>query len=445
MSDEQLHDLAVAVRRRTDALPATPVPWAALERGHRNRLRRRASVAAAGAVAAVAGLLVAVTGVLGGPTTSQEDVAPAGPWPGDPGLAEGSAWARDLHRGVENTCGYESGGGESRVLYADDVAGARIALVRARPAAGDRAVMYCWYTGPAGAPAAAMDMQSGNDATPAYAVLLPLPPGATEATALTLGPPGADLTVWSHDDVTRDGRAVSPRVTGRETAPGVYTARLPVPFNHARVELRGLPGGDHWSDYVSNSDVRPPPLDDAAWWTVAAPGARGDDAAGPPDKLLIGTIYQELALPSQIPGARVLWSQAVGAERHSLLALRAPAGGWAVTAVVTRPRQTFPDGGYSEGSTVLSAEPRPDGDLSRLAFAWYATGDRLGVVGPPQATAVRLTTPSTQPWTVPLPGGAGAVRAVGVRSVEFLDAAGQGLGRVDVSAPWNPDVRLHRR
>jgi hypothetical protein len=37
------------------------------------------------------------------------------------------------------------------------------------------------------------------------------------------------------------------------------------------------------------------------------------------------------------------------------------------------------------------------------------------------------------------------VRAVGVRSVEFLDAAGQELGRVDVSAPWNPDVRLHRR
>jgi hypothetical protein len=37
-----------------------------------------------------------------------------------------------------------------------------------------------------------------------------------------------------------------------------------VPFNHARVELRGLPGGD-WSEYVSNDEVQPPPLDDAAW------------------------------------------------------------------------------------------------------------------------------------------------------------------------------------
>jgi hypothetical protein len=156
--------------------------------------------------------------------------------------------------------------------------------------------------------------------------------------------------------------------------------------------------------------------------TTAAPGARGDAAADPPDQLLISTVYNELALPSQIPGARVLWSQAVGVDRHSVLALRAPSGGWAVTAVVTRPRQTFPDGSYSEGSSVLAAEPWPDGDPARLSLAWYLAGDRLGVAGPPQATGVRLTTPGTDSRTVPLPGGAGMVRAVGVRSVEFLDA-----------------------
>jgi hypothetical protein len=451
MSDESFPELAVAVRRRADDITPTPAPWEALQRRHRRNALRRGSMAVATVVATV--VLFAVTGGAGLLVAERQDVLPAGPWSGDPELSQGSLWAEELLRHADRALGGSSDGAEA-VLYAADLDGSRVALVRV--AFSPDGPLYWWFMGPAGSPPDRM--QAGDGLAPARAYAVVLPPIGTApsaATVLALSRPGAEVSVWTNDDVTRDGEALSPRIAGREMADGVYLARVVTPFTHARVELGGLPGGD-WAEYVPSDDVQPPPSDDAGWWRAGASGIRGDAAAGPPDKLLIRTVYDALALPSQVPGARVLWTLRDGQDRHSAVALRAPGGGWAVAGIHTEPRVQRADSGYSEGSSVLAAAPRPDGNPDLLSLAWYLdtavdqegydvpSGDRLAVVGPRAATQVRLTVPSAGAVTLPLPTGAGVVRQARVRTVEFLDAAGRSLGRIDVTAPWRHDRRLHQ-
>ena len=445
-------DLAVAVRRRADALTPGPVPWAGLQRRHRRATVRRGSIVLAGVVAAAACLLIAVTSGIGPLSATSRDLAPAGPWPGDPRLSAGTPWAGALLRHVDDTLGRSTGPSKT-LLYAADVDNARVALVRVRNDSDPRDLFW-WFIGPAGASPTAMAADAGLNPSRVYPVLLP--PTTTsprQSTVLALGAPGAELSVWTNDDVTRDGRAIAPKVTGREIADGVYRARLTVPFNHAHVELRHLRGGE-WGDFARRDDVQAPPLRDADWWAAGAAGLRGDASAGPPPTLLIRLIYNQLALPSQVPGARVLWTMPDGDNRYSAVALRAPSGGWVVAGILTRPREYDTDGGYSEGSTTLAAAPRPDGDPDRLALAWYldsalddagrkhSAGDRLAVVGPRTAARVRLQGPTAQVATVPLPGGAGIVRQGDVRAIEFLDATGKSLGRLEVTTPWQSDARL---
>ena len=455
MIDDRHEEIAVAVRRHTDVLPPMPAPWAALERRHRNGLLRRGSVAAT-AIATAAAVLLAVATGLGSLTTTQEDVVPAGPWTGDADLAQGSVWAGDLARHVHTDLGATASGSEASVLYAADIDGVRVAMVRLQ---GDSTFTdlpaYWWFTGPAGAPATEMRNVGGSDTNRAYTLVLPLrTPEATEATVVALGHPGGDMSVWTNDDVAPDGRVLSPHVTGQEIADGVYTARLKVPFNHAHVELRDVPGGE-WGEFARSDEVQAPPTDDAAWWAAGATGARGDAAtAGPPDRLLIRGVYNTLALPSQVPGSRVLWTMRDGRDRHSAVALRAPSGGWAVAGIHTEPPVHTDDGGVSEGSSVVVATPRPDGDPNRLSLAWYldtdvdqegqemATGDRLALVGPPASTEVRLSGAITDTVTVPLATGAGVVRREGVGTVEFLADDGTVLDRVDVTEPLQPNSRL---
>ena len=453
-SDDQRHrEIAVAVRRHTDVLPPMPAPWEALERRHRKGLLRRGSAAAA-VIATAAAVLLAVATGLGSLTTTQEDVVPAGPWPGDADLAQGSVWAGDLARHVHADLGATASGSEASVLYAADIDGVRVAMVRLQGRTYTDVPQYWWFTGPAGAPATEMQNVGGSDTSRAYSFVLPLTaPEATEATVLALGHPGGDLSVWTNDDVTPDGRVVSPHVKGYEIAEGVYTTRLKVPFNHAHVELRGIPGGE-WSEFARSDEVQAPPTDDAAWWAAGAAGARGDAAAGPPERLLIRGVYNTLALPSQVPGSRVLWSMQDGRTRYSAVALRAPSGGWAVAGILTEPPVHTDDGGVSEGSSVAVATPRPDGDPNRLSLAWYldtdvdqdgqamATGDRLALVGPPASTDVRLSGAITDTVTVPLATGAGVVRREGVGTVEFLADDGTVLDRVDVTEPLQPNSRL---
>ena len=451
MNEEQRHrEIAVAVRRHTDELPPMPAPWEALERRHRKAIRRRLSVAATATAMAAAVLLALGTG-LGALTTMQADVVPAGTWPGDVDLAEGSAWAAELER--DAVAGVA--GAEATVAYAADIDGVRVAMVRIRQPGGEMPLRYQWFTGPAGAPAATMTEESGWDEARGYAIVLPLAgPGAAEATVLALSHPGGDLSVWTNDDVARDGAVLSPHVAGREIADGVYTVRLTVPFNHAHVELRGIPGGE-WSEFARSDEVQAPATDDAAWWAAGAAGARGDAAAaGPPERLLIRGVYNKLALPSQVPGSRVLWTVRDGRTRHSAVALRAPSGGWAVAGIRTEPPVHDSDGGVSEGSSVVAAAPRPDGDPHRLSLAWYldndvdeqgqvmATGDRLALVGPPASTEVRLSGAATDTVTVPLATGAGVVRREGVGTVEFLAGDGTVLDRVDVTEPLQLNSRL---
>jgi hypothetical protein len=450
MSDDQRHpEIAVAVRRHTDVLPPMPAPWEALERRHRNGLLRRGSAAATVVATAAAVLLAVATGL--GSLTTQDDVVPAGPWPGDADLADGSAWAAELEQ--DAVAGVA--GAEATVAYAADIDGVRVAMVRIRQPGSDLSLLHQWFIGPAGAPAAEMTEESGWEEARGYAIVLPLArPGATVATVLALSHPGGDMSVWTNDDVTRGGRVVSPRVTGQEIADGVYTTRLQVPFNHAHVELRGTPGGE-WSEFARSDEVQAPPTDDAAWWAAGAAGARGDAAAaGPPERLLIRGVYNRLALPSQVPGSRVLWTTSDGRDRYSAVALRAPSGGWAVAGIHTEPPVHTDDGGVSEGSSVMVATPRPDGDPNRLSLAWYldtdidtdgqemAAGDRLALVGPPTSTDVRLSGATADTVTVPLATGAGLVRREGVGTVEFLADDGTVLDRVEVTEPLQPNSRL---
>lgn len=442
-------ELAVAVHQRTDELTPGPVPWAALERRHRRGTLRRGSLALAGVVAAAAAVLVAVTSGIGPLSATSEDVVPAGPWPGDPVLSAGSPWADGLMERVSSTIGARPGATRT-LMYAADVDDARIALVRVR----DGSDILWWLVGPVGASPERMSVDGGVDPGRAYSTVLP-PTGTSprRATVLVLGPPGAQLSVWTNDDVTRDGWATSPKLPGHEIADGVYTARLTVPFNHAHVELRGLPGRE-WGEFVSREDVQPPAVRDTEWWAAGAAGIRGDTGAGPPSPLQIRTIYNQLALPSQVPGGRVLWTMQDGRNRQSAVALRAPSGGWVVAAIRTEPREYGTDGGYTEGSAVVAAAPRPDGDPDRLAFAWYLdttvdpdgkfwpAGDRLVVVGPRAAASVRLMGGSETIPNVPLSNGAALIRRDSVGKVEFLDAQGRSLGETEVTPPWQSNARL---
>jgi hypothetical protein len=445
-SPEPVTGIAEWVRRRTDELAPSPVPWAALERRRRRGVVRRGSLAVAGMVAVAATVVLAVTSGFGPLTSTSQHVQPAGPWPGDPGLSAGSPWAEGLLRQVDVELGGSSGPGKE-LLYAGDVAGMRVALVHIRDGApGD---LYWWFMGPGGSVPTLM-RQAGNS-VPARAYALVLSPADAVATILALGPPGAELDVWTNDDVLSDGQAIQPHIAGEEVAAGVYQVGVPTPFNHAHVRLRGSPGGE-WGEFVRSDEVQPPPVDDGLWWTAADDGVRGDTAAGPPDRLLIRGIYNRLALPSTVLGSRVLWTMRDGPDRYSVLALRTPSKGWALAGIRSEPPECS-GGGCSEGSTVLAAEPRPDGDADGLAFACYLdhvveddgtfvpAGDRLAVVGPPGATQIRLLTGPTA-TIVPLPGGAGLVRRAGVNTVELLDGAGRPLGRTDVADPWQPNDRL---
>jgi hypothetical protein len=441
-------DLAVAVHRRAERLDPGPVPWAALQRRHHRGTVRRRSLALAGVAAAAAGILLAATSGVGLLTATSKDVSPAGPWPGDPGLSASSPWGVALLQRA-STLGVTSKP-TMTLMYAADVDDARVALVRVRGAEES----LWWYIGPAGASPELMSSDAGLNPGRAYSVVLP--PGGTsprQATVLVLGPPRAELSVWTNDDVTPDGRAVAPKVPGHEIAGGVYTARLTVPFNHAHVELRGLPDGE-WGDFTRRDDVQPPPIRDADWWAAGVAGIRGDASLGPPPTLQIRTVYNQLALPSQVPGGRVLWTMPDGDDRYTAVALRAPSGGWALAGIRTEPREYHDGGGYSEGSTVLAATPRPAGDPARLALAWYLdttrdpagrlwpSGDRLALVGPSGTAKVRLMGGAEGAPTVPLPGGAGVVRRIDVGKVEFFDATDHSLGEFEVTAPHQPDSRL---
>jgi hypothetical protein len=447
MTDDQ-PALATAVRHHADRLPPTPAPWPAIRRRHRLGTLRRGVLAATAAVA-VAGLAVAV-----GPaslTTTQDTLRPAAPWPSDPRLGTGSAWARAFDAEFVEQLG-SSSGTSRELLYADDVDGFRVALVHTVDTRGEPTHLYWWAYGPAGASPDRMAVErSAVDPDTAYAVSLPVTaPGDREATVLVAGPAGAELSVYSYDEVDPDGEAYSPWTTGTEIAAGVYRARIGVPVNGLQLRLAG--NGVSWHRPITGT-VQVPPAKDAAWWAAASPGARGDAGAGLPDKLLIQTVYNQLSLPSDVPGSRVLWTLRDGVRRHSAVALRTAAGGWAVAGIATEPRVTDPSsGGYTEGSSTRAAVPRPDGDPAALVLAWYVdtganadnafvpTSDRLAVVGPPAATQVRLDGAATP---VPLPGGAGLVHRGGVRTVEFLDATGRSLGTTDVAKPWSFTSHLH--
>ena len=108
-ADPTAVQLAAAVRRRTDQLTPGPVPWAALQRRHRRGTVRRGSLALAGVVAAAAGVLLAVTSGIGPLTATTQDVTPAGPWPGDPGLSAGSPWSDSLLARMDAVLGGSSG------------------------------------------------------------------------------------------------------------------------------------------------------------------------------------------------------------------------------------------------------------------------------------------------------------------------------------------------
>jgi len=432
-----------AVRTQVDALEVSPVPWAALERRHRRGTVRRYGLAACSVV-----LVTAVGLTTFGPA---HDVwTKVSPPAGSPGylrdhslgrLADDPTWSADMLRRAR----LSPGDTPQRVLFADDIGGVRVALVRTR---SGPEVMVCWFSGPAGAAPASMTVQECDSASRMYRVVVgPTEADPRHATVVAVAASGARMTVWTNNDVGPDGRIVSGVVAGREVMPGVYAVRLPVPFPQVDLRLTGLPGGDQRTP-AYGSIPNPPRLTDAQWWAPAVPGARGDATATPPPGLAVQQTYDALGLRSDIPGARVLWVRR-GAfnDTHSLLALRAPSGGWAVVAADSTPPIRTADGGVTVGSAVEAVVLRPAGDPDQFAVAWRLTRptasgipqptNELGMVGPRSAVAARITRVGGDPITVSLREGAGVVGVADAETVTFLNGSNRVVASTTVAEPWD--------
>jgi hypothetical protein len=428
------HELRDAVRSRTEDAPVPPVPWPALRRSRRRRTTRTVATAAVLATAAAgAAAVLGVPGQLPGP-----DAGPVAPATGLPRgtLAGDAAWVTGMLR----QAGRESMGTAEQVRYADDVAGTRVALVLHRNSATEQIAV--WYVGPAGAAPERMDGVGGlaPDRVEAF-VIPPTTADPKHSTVLALAAPGGRMSVWTNNDVDAGGSQVTGVTPGVEERPGVYTARLAVPFPQVDLRMTGLPGGD-WrapvhgaNGFVSN----PPRLTDAQWWARTAKDAR---AAGgsPPPGLSAQHVYDRLGLRSDVAGSRVLW--VAPDDGTAVLALRAPSGGWAVVA--TGP-QTLVEAVRLQPAAV------PPGSLS---LAWYdlrsaspdvgaAPTDDLRLLGPATATTARVTTSAGTPTDVPLDRGTATAPLPDATRVTFLDATGRELTTLEVTPAWPAEGPLN--
>lgn len=447
MSDEGLvADLQATAVRHGDRLAVGPVPWDAIRRRHRRTGVRRAGLVTGTAAALVAALALGPGDLLPG----RSDPLPAHGFDGPVGrLAADRAWVD----GLLQRAGQGRTGAPGRVLFADDIAEARLALVALGPDRISPTPMVAWYVGPPGAAPAAMVPSSSDDVRdgPAATVVTGTAK-AGYATVVVVGRPGGRLSAWTHNDVDRDGRVASAVVTGQEVRPGLYTARIAVPYPQVDVRLTGL-GRDDWRGPArdltpqpgAGTDTRPPRLDDAAWWAAAQIGARGD-AAAPPPGLAVQQTYNALGLSGAVPGSRVLWASSGTSPARSVLALKAPSGGWVLVACTSTPPVTDADGGTSVGSSLEAVATRPDGPPGGLALVWPflsqpdpdrtpAPSGRYGLLGP--ATAVLAQVPTAEGTVeVPLQDGTAVTGSEPTGPVTFLGPAGV-LATVPVSPAWD--------
>jgi hypothetical protein len=425
------------VRHTTDALQVSPPPWPELRRRHQRARRVRQTMNTL--VTACAFLAVAAS--LG----PGRDLFSAVPIPAASShylgtqplgrLAQDTVWSEAMLQRAA-TEGLTAFDHPDRVVFADDVAGSRVALVRFRNAQGTLA--FCWYTGDEDAPASAMTLHHGYDAARAYGFVVgPSKADNRHATVLVVGPGGATMTAWTNNDVATNGQQISNITTGVEIQPGVYTTRLAVPFPQVVVRLTGLPGGDWRSDATGAQGVpHPPRLTDTQWWARSSAGARGHVTSTPPPGLNVQQLYDLLALRSDIPGARVLWVQPGTPTPEVVLALRAPAGGLVLVAHATSHQDTE------------AVRLHPAGTLDDLAFAWHLTErpglgqstrttTRLGLLGPPTAASARITAAGTS-LLVPLTQGATVTEAPDAATVDFLGPRRKVLATTVVAPPWRP-------
>jgi hypothetical protein len=428
------------VREHVEAFEVPPVPWAALERRYRRGTMRIYGLATL-SVTLVAAVGLATVGPARDAWTRMSPPVGSPRYLQDHSLgrlANDPTWSAQMLRQAR----LSPLDTPQQVLFADDIDAVRVSLVRTR--IGNEA-MVCWFSGPAGAAPAAMAVEECDSADRMYRVVVgPSQADPRHATVVAVAASGARMSAWTNNDVGRDGRIVSGAVAGREIMPGVYAARLPVPFPQVDLRLDGLPGGDQRAP-AYGSIPNPPRLTDPQWWAPAVRGARGDATATPPPALAVQSTYDVLGLRSDIPGARVLWVRR-GAfnDTHSLLALPAPSGGWAIVATDSHPRA---DGSY--GSDIEAVALRPAGDPDRFAISWRLTRptasgrprptDELGMVGPRNAVTARITRVGGDPITLSLNEGAGVVGVADPETVTFVNAASQVIASTRVAEPWNWD------
>ena len=411
-----------------------PLPPAAVEavagavRDARGRRRRRRL--GAGAVAVVAGLLLALIPLLprgaeapptvyGGATRGAlagdgDFVAAmaAAPWPGSRGAAD-----------------------SRRVVFAGDVAGGRWALVAAdgspfRPAA------IAWFTGPSGASPDRMTLSSVRTAPdPSLPVSLTDP--ATGA-LVVVGAPGDRIAVSPRPEIAADGLVIrrfrdveasrGVAVVGLPPVPGVTgsAAGLQVTRDHRRLDVR--PPAVLARPAASDADVPVVEL------RPSTRSALGDAAV----QTRLRSVLGQLGEPAAATPVTALWSGDLpgpdqGPTRLSVLAVERPSG----AVVVTAPYAFAAEPGGPPVSSWCATGVLPAGvpleqrvvavrcDFRDLTLR-AEISRFLVVVGPRTATEVRLLDDGGTVLSAhPLADGVAVVRSPGdVAAVSVTTADG---------------------
>ena len=438
-------------------LASRPVPRAPGDLAQRTRLRhrrqRRQQAAVAGAVLAVVavfGSIPALRAVLPTAGTADDGAAPAreraaalydlptrGSLAGDSGwLAEVAAlpWETPAPGGGDVDPPVDS----HRVAFAEDVAGARIALVLGQE---DGLVSGAWFTGTAdAAPDEMAQATQARRVLPTERPALLDAPGADAPGVLVvLAQPGEEVWFTPGMRVEADGDEEQVPWAELETRDGAAVEVLDVAVDHPLGQVQVLRDGD----VVEEPSIA---LSDRARQLSQQPVAVADPRGlrgGVDEEALQSLVHQALgyyALPAEQLRPTLLATGAVGADPVALIGFTHPSGAtssWLLRLIaVADPAGPL---GTTTSTTTWSSVAADGAAGTALADRVFAvpTDGGLVVSGPAGGVAAEvLERDGTSLTTLPLTDGVGAgvVPPGAPAEVRITDAAGTVL----VEAPVTP-------
>lgn len=419
------------------------------------RVRRRRRFARAGTTVGSLGAVAASVAVLQVGLVSLPAWAPAVPISAGPSalseqstkgsLADDAAFLASLREKVATIDNTESGGERWRapsadrvdVLYAGDVGGYRVALVETPLRWGAvEARQQIWYLGVRGAPADELleGQSNGPQEVAASAVgrdSLPPEVDVEGAVGVVVGATTEPVELLGPVRVSADGRVTWPTTRLTPSEPGVWEVTLAEDAARAFVRV-----GDMYPVPVGDVGASSP---SAAERDALLAGVRPAVRTGAPDDARLAESVSVAQYSSGLAVAgstrRLVWSGELTGSAFDVVEVTAPSGGRVVVAVMGSTDAAEP-GARPVAVTSVATDSEP-------AVAWLFGGGTVsvpgptvvGLVGPRDAVAARVTAPDGTTSDVRLTEGVGAGAGPAAASVAFVGADGEVLARAPVTRP----------